>query len=871
MHKLLIGIAFCLGMSLILALKACGGGSDPVSLTPTTTIQESSSPVILASGAVRNGILQFSTETAQSIYGADVRLELSQLADPPESVHLGNITFTRLPQTAASDFTAYGSTLETALEQLDLQRAWNVPELEGSTLQLIDQSSTLPSAGTQLIYLNNPTQVTTQDLALMLATLQVDPKTADTIAERANQLLGAPDLISAEQLDPIPTLINTDFVDLGRGSLNTFDLAAILARIQVGPDATEMANRMNDLLGRPDLVGLENILVIPGEGIPGVSTVDLVVTNTADQGPGSLRDALFTAESQAGLQTIGFAIPTTDPGYDPTTGVYRIQPLSRLSTLFDPIVIDARTQPGYLNTPVIELNGDRAGLNANGLILAGGESQVRGLQISGFFDEDSTFAQAGIVIFSDRNAIENNVLGTAEHPNGAGIAILGSDNQIRNNQITGNRFNGLEIFPNSGDPVNYNRVQSNSIVDNGRLGIDLFLNVGERGVTLNDDQDQDTGPNGLQNFPVLESVTPTEVTGRLHSQPNAIYEVEFYLNDRCDASGFGEGQRFLGQISVATDPSGNASFTYSLPFTARLDQGITATATDAQSNTSEFCRCLRVPPSNPPSFEFTVEFIDNSLTPSQQARILEAAERWSRLITEDLPDEVVDLKTNACNDGIFPPAPINGTIDDIVLQITARSLLAGNLSDGQGGIVAQAGPCGRLRSGSALPTYGRIGFDPADIQDLENDAGALFEVALHEMAHVLGIGTLWNSSPRTLISSPSSLDPRYNGDQGVVEYNALGGVGNVPVQVDNLGHWRESSLGTELMTSTGGPVGQNFLSRITLATLQDFGFTTDLEAADPYGLPSTARLRVTPGISFQNDVVVGPLFFVDSDQSQLPN
>jgi hypothetical protein len=133
-----------------------------------------------------------------------------------------------------------------------------------------------------------------------------------------------------------------------------------------------------------------------------------------------------------------------------------------------------------------------------------------------------------------------------------------------------------------------NAVLRNAIYSNVGLGIDL----GPNGVTPNDPGDADTGPNNLQNFPVLTAATRTAtlaVTGTLNSTAATAFRVEFFANDALDPSGHGEGQRYLGFVSVTTDGSGNAAIAAALPVTGvSVGNFITATATDAAGNTSEF-------------------------------------------------------------------------------------------------------------------------------------------------------------------------------------------------------------------------------------------------------------------------------------------
>jgi len=116
-------------------------------------------------------------------------------------------------------------------------------------------------------------------------------------------------------------------------------------------------------------------------------------------------------------------------------------------------------------------------------------------------------------------------------------------------------------------------------------------------VTPNDPLDADSGGNGLQNFPVLASATQVgaalRVVGTLASTPSSSFTIEFFGSPACDASGFGEGQVYLGSTALATDAAGNAGFDVTLAATVAPGWAITATATAAASgSTSEFCACV---------------------------------------------------------------------------------------------------------------------------------------------------------------------------------------------------------------------------------------------------------------------------------------
>ena len=80
---------------------------------------------------------------------------------------------------------------------------------------------------------------------------------------------------------------------------------------------------------------------------------EYVVTTTADSGPGSLRQAILDANAAPGKDAISFDIGTG--------GVQTIQPLTTLPTITDPLLIDGTTQPGFVGSPIIELDGTNAG------------------------------------------------------------------------------------------------------------------------------------------------------------------------------------------------------------------------------------------------------------------------------------------------------------------------------------------------------------------------------------------------------------------------------------------------------------------------------------------------------------------------------
>jgi hypothetical protein len=138
-----------------------------------------------------------------------------------------------------------------------------------------------------------------------------------------------------------------------------------------------------------------------------------------------------------------------------------------------------------------------------------------------------------------------------------------------------------------------NTIRANSIHSNGELGIDLD----DDGVTPNDSGDGDGGPNGLQNFPVLNSAetgwSHTRITGQLESSSMENYLVDFYISATSDTSGYGEGETYLGSTAISTDAVGYAAIDVCLSGILPAGHYITATATGPEG-TSEFSLAVEV-------------------------------------------------------------------------------------------------------------------------------------------------------------------------------------------------------------------------------------------------------------------------------------
>lgn len=252
------------------------------------------------------------------------------------------------------------------------------------------------------------------------------------------------------------------------------------------------------------------------------------------------------------------------------------------------------TNRGNQNAGVLIANATNNTIGPNNLIVG---SKSHGITIAG------TNRTVANVVLGNQIGIAPSVLPGMTNA-GAGLAILysssvafpnngPSNTMVLSNAISGNATGILIQSTNS----RHISIRANRVWDNYGLGLDLNGN----GVTSNDAGDADQGANGLQNFPVLggatHSSTGYHIAGTLSSKPGTTYEVDFFASERCDGSGSGEGQFYLGSAQATTDGAGNATFDVTF-FGATPGTNITATATDPLGNTSEFSPCVASQPGN---------------------------------------------------------------------------------------------------------------------------------------------------------------------------------------------------------------------------------------------------------------------------------
>jgi hypothetical protein len=217
----------------------------------------------------------------------------------------------------------------------------------------------------------------------------------------------------------------------------------------------------------------------------------------------------------------------------------------------------------------------------------------------------------GIYVDGGNPTIHGNFIGTDKTGTknfgnrSLGIGVSAHDFDIggtatgEGNTIAFNRWAGVGLDSFSGEVT----IRGNRFYQNGvglpasapmGIAIDLaFSLLNLNGINRNDLGDVDGGPNDFQNFPLITSAVPegggTRVIGTLNSIASSTFDLDFYANAPCRPRprAILQAETYIGSIQVTTDGSGNASFNALLPTPIIAGSPVSATATDAQGNTSE--------------------------------------------------------------------------------------------------------------------------------------------------------------------------------------------------------------------------------------------------------------------------------------------
>jgi hypothetical protein len=352
---------------------------------------------------------------------------------------------------------------------------------------------------------------------------------------------------------------------------------------------------------------------------PAAGAATFTVTNTADSGPGSLRQAVADANSTGEPDAVAFAI-----GSGPQT-------ISLASTLevSQPLHLDGTTQPSYAGSPLVRVVGPPEG---DGILVSGDESTIRAVAVT-------DAGEAGIAIEGDDNRVVASYVGLdpsgAAAPNGIGILVGPSYANVvggapgEGNVVSGNLGAGLVVegagsgeertrvvgnrigvapsgapAPNGGDGVFVDACcdveiggagtgEGNRIAHNGGDGIELVSGD----VAIRRNSIAENGGLGIRgaSLPSAPTVVVDGQVSRISGSapgPGPV-RVDVFANDRCDPDSsesafgrFGEGDALLAS-AVAEGGS----------YDVRLDRllasgtAVTVTITDAHDSTTGFSYC----------------------------------------------------------------------------------------------------------------------------------------------------------------------------------------------------------------------------------------------------------------------------------------
>ena len=355
-----------------------------------------------------------------------------------------------------------------------------------------------------------------------------------------------------------------------------------------------------------------------------------------------------------------------------------------------------------------------------------------------------------------------------------------------------------------------------------------------------------------QTSPQLSPVTPNPLVLEAPLGQNAIGNVSFQNTGNAPLSYTATASEWLtlNPASGTLAPGGSATLSLQVNCSSggTFEGFVTVNSNasnGAQSATVQLT-CTTPPPPQT-GYDIEVRTLGSGFTPNRAAAFATAASVWGTYITGDVTDITVRDGDNASTVCGFDDTTPLTRVDDLLIFARIRYI------DGPNGILGQAGPR-RVRQGAEsneefLPYIGCMEFDEADIEILENE-GLLDETILHEMGHVVGVGTIWEAKGLLSYDGAKCLESEnqiFTGAGAMAEYAELGRPvgrsGPVPVEDDfgegtKCGHWREAEFDNELMTGIIEEEGINPFSRMTIASLGDLGYAVDVSQGEPYSLPS---------------------------------
>ncbi len=239
-----------LGLCLVIGCRT----SSPSVLTPVGQPLKTDSPVA----------------SAVSVEAGSVKLFVVDSVPLPDLISLQGLTFVAQPDTLSSDLTArtYIAQFDDALNDLDTRELF-IEEYPNAIVSAQES--------THQIYLGDFPAVTFDDFVLTFAllTLPEDLRQPQTIVDVANLLYNSRSQpFTLEDIDPIPSSFNTNYIESGEPSPDLLDVTAIYVALLLPNDlrTPEILALFINLVVPGASVTTDNVVVVPGQAIPTTPT-----------------------------------------------------------------------------------------------------------------------------------------------------------------------------------------------------------------------------------------------------------------------------------------------------------------------------------------------------------------------------------------------------------------------------------------------------------------------------------------------------------------------------------------------------------------------------------------------------------------------
>lgn len=348
------------------------------------------------------------------------------------------------------------------------------------------------------------------------------------------------------------------------------------------------------------------------------------VTNGADSGPGSLRQAILDANEvgpcaePAPWRTLILFEPRRSVD-DPPLRIQLETPLPFLTNTSCPIEIRTRIiseVPG----PAAEITGP-----GNGLVIHYTKNMtIRNVSLRGFPGH-------GVVVVGSSGVTLENV--EIENNGGHGVVIIDSRGvTVRRSEIHDNGQNGVfarnaknlaitaTVHSNRGNGVHLHDVQQSALSSliEGNAHSGVLLTGDMTGTDVSDSTFRsngllavDIGADGISpnKLPVLESAALhngfLRVAGTVQSTPATAVKITLYGSDALDPTGFGEGAERLtsGNCGAVTDAAGRGEFV--CIFSATKTAGWITAISSSPDGPSELSRGIEIGAWSEPRFVVT--------------------------------------------------------------------------------------------------------------------------------------------------------------------------------------------------------------------------------------------------------------------------